>query len=126
NGLPGKDKAQPPAASVTTVPVCDTRNSRAPVPAWAESAHPPAALPRALTADGNVLVVNFADPLVAGPPTDRQNKILWIVRQPRGGKPLEITATLPGSNERPVYVSVPADSSPGEIYPSVVNVPAPG
>jgi hypothetical protein len=126
NGLPNNDKAQPPAASVTTLPVCDTLNSRAPVPAWAESAHPPAALPRALSADGNVLVVNFADPLVAGDPTDRQNKILWIVRLPRGGQPLEITATLPGSDERAVHVSVPANSSPGEIYPSVVNVPAPG
>jgi hypothetical protein len=126
NGLPDNEKAQPPAGTVTTLPVCDTRNSRAPVPSWAESARPPAALPRALSADGNVLQVNFADPLVAGAPTDRQNKILWVVRLPRGGQPLEITATLPGTDERPVHVSVPAGSSPGEIYPSVVNVPVPG
>ena len=65
-------------------------------------------------------------PLQAGTPIDRQNKILWVVRQPRDGSPLEITATLPGSSTRAVHVSESAGSSPGEIYPSVVDVPRPG
>jgi hypothetical protein len=118
-----------PVAPITTATPspqpCAARNT-ADVPAWAESANPPRSIPHTLTPDGNVLVVLFADPLIAGHRTDRQNKILWIVRQARDGQPLEITATLPGSDVVPVHVSVPADSSPGEIYPSTVDVPVPG
>jgi hypothetical protein len=104
---------------------CLTLNRPA-VPSWAKSANPPSGVPHALTADGNVLYFVFSDPMIAGHPTDRQNKILWIVRQPRDGQPLKITGTLPGTNVAPVHYSFPADSAPGEIYPSVVDVPAPG
>jgi hypothetical protein len=96
------------------------------VPSWSTSANPPIAIPHALSADGNVLYFVFSDPMIAGNHTDRQNKILWIVRQPRDGQPLQITATLPGSHLEPVHQSVPANSGPGEVYPSIVDVPAPG
>ena len=46
---------------------------------------------------GTPAAVIFAKPLHAGRPTTQQNKILWIVRQSRDGKPLEVTATLPGA-----------------------------
>jgi len=124
--LPNDGEPSRPVAPVTTAPgTCLTR-STPDVPSWAKSANPPSAVPHALTADGNVLYFVFSDPMIAGHPTDRQNKILWIVRQPRDGQPLKITATLPGSTLEPVHYSFPANSAPGEIYPSVVDVPAPG
>jgi hypothetical protein len=117
-----------PAAPVTTVPpaVCDAPSTATAVPSWAESANPPRGVGRLLSPDGNVLAVVFANPLRVGAPTDPANKILWVVRQPREGQPLEITATLPGSTEKPVHLSFPANSGPGEIYPSGDNVLAPG
>jgi Protein of unknown function (DUF4232) len=117
-----------PVAPVTTgtpAPAnCLATNSV--VPSWADSANPPLSIPHVLTRDGNVLAFIFSDPMIAGHRSDRQNKILWIVRQPRGGKPLVVTGTLAGADVDPVHLSVPADSSPGEIYPSVVDVPKPG
>jgi hypothetical protein len=116
-----------PAAPVTTTPpVCAAPSTATPVPSWAESANPPRGVPSLASPDGNLLAVVFANPLRAGSPTDRSNKILWIVRQPRDGQPLKITATLPGSDVAPVHLVFPDNSSPGEIYPSIDNVTAPG
>jgi hypothetical protein len=67
----------------------------------------------------------FAPRLRAGHPENPSNKVLWIVRSPRDGHPLEITARLSG-NARVVRLSAPADSSPGEIYPSEVDLPRAG
>jgi hypothetical protein len=54
------------------------------------------------------------------------NKILWYVRLPRDGNPLHIEAR-PGGQQAPVVQSVhPSGASPGEIYPSFVDVPTPG
>ena len=67
----------------------------------------------------------FGAPLRAGSRDDgRSNKILWISREPRNGATLEIT----GTSERggSMSASQSADASPGEIYPSIVDVPAPG
>jgi hypothetical protein len=113
-----------PAPTVGTAATC-TAPSTAAVPSWADSANPPSAIPHVISPDGNVVAILFGDPLAVGP-SDKQNKILWIVRQPRDGRPLKITATLPGSNEKPEHLTFPANSGPGEIYPSYVNVPKPG
>jgi Protein of unknown function (DUF4232) len=117
-----------PAAPVTTVGLECYAVSTATddVPSWAESAHPPASVPHVLSPDGNVVAFLFGDPLAAGSPTGKQNKILWIVRQPRQGRPLQLTITLPQSDVSPLLAVLPANSSPGEIYPSTVNVPVPG
>ncbi len=64
--------------------------------------------------------------LRAGRPENPANKILWIVRQPRRGQPLNIGAQPVGFSARDVSMSWPANSSPGEIYPSIDNVPLPG
>lgn len=59
-------------------------------------------------------------------PDNPSNKILWIVRFPRDGHSLEITSRLAGDPSQVVRISRPADSSPGEIYPSAVDLPRPG
>jgi hypothetical protein len=108
-----------------------TKLYRGRVPAWtapafSSSSPGPPARPHALSSRGTVVAIVFGYPLRAGDPTDRANKILWIMRLPRRGSPLSIEAT-------PLHASVPlikqawsADSSPGEIYPSYFNVPAAG
>jgi hypothetical protein len=130
-----------PAASIATTPT--TKRVRQPVrrvhlqcaalstdpgdvPSWAASARPPGSMPHLLARDGNAIAFVFGYPLFSPESPSRSNKILWIVRQPRDGHPLAVTATLPGSNRGPVRMSFPANSSPGEIYPSDDNVPAPG
>ncbi|MER7170451.1 hypothetical protein [Streptomyces mesophilus] len=54
------------------------------------------------------------------------NKVLWYVRSAREGKPLTIRAHPRGAERPVVELSVPADSGPGEIYPSDIAVPRPG
>lgn len=103
-----------------------TRLYRGAVPAWTAPAFSDSsgslAAPYALADDGNAVAVLFAYPLRAGHPTDPANKVLWIMRLPRHGSPLTIQARpLHGSRPTP-RTSWPADSSPGEIYPSYVNV----
>ena len=45
------------------------------------------------------------------------------MRSQRDGQPLRVTATLRDSTVR---TTVPATSGPGEIYPSIVDVPTAG
>jgi hypothetical protein len=95
-------------------------------PAWARSARPPA-IRYALSDEGNAAAYLFGYPLRAGSPADPDDKVLWVVRRPRDGLPLRLTGRLLGASApRTVSSTWPADSSPGEIYPSIVNVPVPG
>jgi hypothetical protein len=48
-----------------------------------------------------------------------------IVREPRNGKDLRL-ALRPAAGGAATTVVEPAHSSPGEVYPSIVDVPAPG
>ena len=57
---------------------------------------------------------------------DPDNKILWITRLPRNGQPLRIAAHPERAMGPTIRSSWSADSSPGEIYPSIVDVPTPG
>ena len=54
------------------------------------------------------------------------NKVLWIVKLPRLGSPLRIEARPVGDPRPLIRSTFPADSSPGEIYPSYVDVPKGG
>lgn len=54
------------------------------------------------------------------------NKVLWIMKLPRLGSPLSIEATPVDASKPVIRSTFPADSSPGEIYPSYVNVPNAG
>ncbi len=95
-------------------------------PAWATSAAP-IGIPAAVSANGLVSATIFANPLHAPARTSgATNKILWVVKLPREGQPLEITATPLDHNGPAVTVNEPANSSPGEIYPSIIDVPTPG
>jgi hypothetical protein len=75
---------------------------------------------------GDVVAALFVDPLRAAPRDDgMNNKILFIVGKPRNGKPLIVTAT-PARGGAAVTTTTEANAAPGEIYPSIVDVPAAG
>lgn len=106
---------------------CERRIRQGGLPIWAAGAGIDSA--RFVVSDDDlVLGVLWADPLVAGEPTSDHpnNKILWVVNSPRDGHNLEITATPLGRTEPVVFDTFPANSGPGEIYPSIVDVPEPG
>ena len=91
-------------------------------PPWAEVG---ASFLRFVTADeGNAVGFLFADPLRAAPRDDgKNNKVLWVVREPRNGSDLTLEGTM---NGEVVTSTESANSSPGEIYPSIVDAPKPG
>lgn len=95
-------------------------------PAFADSNSRTPPWPHAVSARGNVVAVVFGYPLRAGQPTNPANKVLWIMRLPRHGSELTIKARPLHANAPLVTIVEPADSSPGEIYPSYVNVPSAG
>ena len=94
-------------------------------PAWADSS-PGFTLPYALASGDAAAAFFFANPLRAGHPTNPSNKILWVVHYPRNGKPLNILARSLTDPGKTVRASWPADSEPGEIYPSYVDLPKSG
>jgi hypothetical protein len=87
----------------------------------------PAGVPYVLSTEGNLVGVLFGAPLAAGTRSDgRTNKVLWIVREPRGGSPLRLTGRPTTGDAPTVTLERAPDSYPGEIYPSMVDVPVPG
>jgi len=90
------------------------------------SARPPSGVPYALSTHGNVAAILFGNPLRSGHPTGHSNKILWIVREPRNGQPLQVTARPPHLASPSLRMVDAADSSPGEIYPAIFDVPTRG
>jgi hypothetical protein len=108
-----------------------TKIDHGPIPAWtapafsdSSSRTPP--WPHAVSEHGDVVAVVFGYPLRAGRPTNPANKVLWIMRLPRNGSPLTIKARPLHAKAPLVTIVAPADSSPGEIYPSYVSVPSAG
>jgi hypothetical protein len=103
---------------------------RGPPPAWTAAAwadsSPGFTVPYALASDDAAGAFFFANPLRSGHPTNPSNKVLWIVRFPRDGHMLTITARQSTDPSDVVQIRQPADSSPGEIYPSYVDLPKPG
>ncbi len=94
-------------------------------PRWASSANPPP-IRYALAKREQIAGFLFGYPLMAGNPQPIPDKVLWVVASPRGGMPLRLTGH-PLNAVKPVVSSTwPADSAPGEIYPSEIEVPAPG
>jgi len=76
--------------------------------------------------EGNLVGVLFGGTLRSPSPAQGpSNKILWISAEPRAGADLKVTLT-PSGGGGPVTEQFPANSSPGEIYPSIVDVPKPG
>ncbi|MGH3429867.1 MAG: hypothetical protein ACRDQZ_20245 [Mycobacteriales bacterium] len=95
-------------------------------PAFSDSSPGPTPWPAAISQRGTVAAVVFGYPLRAGNPTGRMNKVLWIMKLPRLGSPLRIEARPVDASKPLIRATVPSDSSPGEIYPSYVNVPRAG
>ena len=94
-------------------------------PGWASSAHPPP-IRYALAERGGAAAFLFGYPLMARHPRPYSDKILWVVSSARDGRPLRITGQPLGAAAPVVSSTWPADSSPGEIYPSEVVVPTAG
>jgi len=96
------------------------------LPDWATSAGVPGPSRFVMAHEGNLLGVLFGERLVAPPITNGpSNKILWISREPRDGSSLTLSLRTVTADSL-VTLTQPANSSPGEIYPSIVDVPAPG
>jgi hypothetical protein len=98
---------------------------RGATPEWTRSANPPH-LRYALGEGGQIAGFLFGYPMMARRPVPKSDKILWIVSSPRDGAALHITGHPVGAAAPVVSSTWPADSSPGEIYPSEVVVPTPG
>ena len=127
NGTPASTKASPPTEGLsptTEAPGCDGTATRpgSEAPSWAVGGAP--ALRFVESAEGNVVGFLFADPLRSAPRSDAQNnKILWVVKDPRDGKSLRVT----GRNGTGQFSAVKdANSFPGQIYPMTVDAPSPG
>lgn len=106
-----------------TAPGCDGTQALAGsvAPSWAVGGAP--SLRFVQSTEKNVVGFLFADPLRVAPRADgRNNKILWVVKDPRHGD-LRITGRHDGME---FSQNEPADSGPGEIYPSIVDAPEPG
>ena len=119
---------QPPSA-LTGHSCGSTQLLKGQTPAWigrATDANTPRSYPFALSDQGNAAAFLFGYPLTAPSRPDMTNKILWVVRTPNGGQPLIITARHVSASQPVVRVQLPADSGPGEIYPSIIDVPTPG
>jgi hypothetical protein len=101
-----------------------------PPPAWTAAAWSDSSagfrVPYALASGDSAAAFMFTDPLRAGHPTHPGNKILWVVHSPRDGNPLLISARWSTDPSVRARFSQPADSSPGEIYPTGIDLPRPG
>ena len=91
--------------------------------AWGQTSAAPTFVPYVLADHGNALGVLFAYPLRA---RRRNEKILWVMRLPRNYSELVIHARPLHRAGPIVSVTLPADSGPGRIYPSYVDVPSAG
>jgi hypothetical protein len=103
-----------------------TRIAQGAGPRWARSAGPPP-IHYAVSERGNAVGYLFGYPLVIAAHQKQENdKILWVVRLPRDGQPLRITGHRLGATRPALTMTVPDNSTPGEIYPSIVAAPLPG
>jgi hypothetical protein len=93
---------------------------------WTQQAAGPTGLVQATGHDGNAVAFLFGHPLRAGEPVNPANKILWVMKEPRGTSDLVITAHPLGTSAPTIHQREAPDSFPGEIYPSIVNVPEAG
>lgn len=125
--------AAKPAAAASAKPVAGacagTPISAGATPAWVDAAGAhanPTGLPYAIDRSQTVAGFLWAYPFRAGHPDSPANKVLFVVRLPRAGSDLTITAHPAGTATPVVTVVQAADSGPGEIYPSIIDVPTAG
>ena len=96
------------------------------MPDWTATASP-GPVPYALSHEANLFAGLFGYPLAVGrDASEGTNKILWIAREPREGQPLRLTLRRTDGMGPTVTTVEPPNSGPGEIYPSIVDVPTAG
>jgi hypothetical protein len=99
-------------------------------PSWTASAWAASSsgfrVPYSLASGDAAAAFFFAPTLRAGHPENPSNKVLWVVRFPRNGHPLDIAARRGRDPAQVVRSTWPANSEPGEIYPSGIDLPSPG
>jgi hypothetical protein len=119
----------PPASPVAGVPVCGSTTVVAgSIPQWLDDAgghNNPSSLPYVIAHPALAAAFLFVQPLRAGHPENPANKVLWVVRTPRTG-PLTIDGHPLAAAAPTMHEVLPANSGPGEIYPSYVDVPTAG
>ena len=99
------------------------------IPAWLDDAgghNNPTGLRHVIGHPALVAGFLFGDPLRAGRPENPANKILWVVRTPRQDSQLVIDGHPLGATASRIHQAQPASSGPGEICPSIVDVPTVG
>ena len=118
-----------PADAATAVPIgapgCLSAVRTGVIPAWARGGfnEPKPRMPHVLGRSGRIVALLFAYPLLAPPPRDHNNKILWVARK-NDGSSLRIRAQrMVGSTRVGAPVSRTFRGGPG---PSFVNFPKPG
>jgi hypothetical protein len=120
---------RPSASAVAGAVSCgSTTVVQGSIPPWLDKAgshNNPPGLPYVIAHPEVAAGFLFAHPLRTGHPENPANKILWVVRMPRTG-PLTIDGHPLGAPMPMVHVILPANSGPGEIYPSFVDVPTAG
>jgi len=129
---PPLTSASPQAPAASTVAVAggcgSTAIVRGSVPKWLDDAgahNNPTGLPYVIAHPALAAGFLFTNPLRAGHPENPANKILWVVRTPRNGS-LTIDGHPLGAATPATHEILPDNSSPGEIYPSFVDVPTGG
>lgn len=118
-----------PAATIVSAGCGATPVLRGGVPGWLDVAgahNIPEGLPYIVATQALAGGFIFGYPLRAGHPQGPSNKILWVVGMPRDGSALVIEGHPLKSPKPSIRVTQPADSGPGEIYPSIVDVPRSG
>ncbi|HEV2218051.1 MAG TPA: hypothetical protein VGV88_10820 [Candidatus Dormibacteraeota bacterium] len=129
---PSPSVRRSPVAQAQIVPggCGGTQMYRGGEPDWLTAAgagNNPNFLPYAISNPATAAGFIFGYPLQVGPrASGAANKIMWVVGIPRAGNPLRITGHPQNATEPTIDQSFPADSGPGEIYPSIVDVPSAG
>jgi hypothetical protein len=124
-----------PGRSGTRVPVTlaggcgTTRVYRGGEPDWLTRAgdnNNPNGVPYLITSPPIAAGFIFGYPLRSGAPSNPDNKILWVVGVPRNRNDLHVSGHPMDAATPAIDLQFPADSGPGEIYPTAVDVPSAG
>jgi hypothetical protein len=122
-------KLPTPSAAVVDGGCGSTQVVKGNVPKWLDEAgghNNPNGAPYVIATPAIAAGFIFGYPLRAGHPESPSNKILWVVGMPRNGSALEITGHPIDAASPTIKLVQPANSSPGDIYPSAVDVPQAG
>ena len=126
-GSPKTAQSAPKQASASTRSTCRPVVEQGELPTWARSGFSGNTATRHIVGDnGEIAAVLFGYPYHAPAAEGRENKILWVAKEPKDGQgsgpdtKLTITARLTGSSQ------VASRSVAGGPGPSLIDMPKPG